>query len=128
MSIKNWRIKNGMVCYSSNENKIVIDGKEINVQGNRISIIDGKVFVDGKEIEVNTDTNTEATKDEINITVIGNVEKIITNGSIVVEGDVTGQIECEGSLLIEGDVIGQIECKGSLLIKGDVQGNVKSEI
>lgn len=101
-------------------NKIVVNGKTIECNGNSISIIDNKIFVDGKEV------STEAVKD-CNVYIYGDVQNIKCEGSVNCN-NVQGDIQAGGSVNCD-DVGGNINCGGSCncdLITGNVTagGNI----
>ena len=95
-------------------NKIVVNGKTIQCNGNNVSIVNNKVFVDGKEI------SDEAVK-KCDVYIYGDVENISCEGSIQCN-DVKGDIECGGSVNCD-NVGGSINCGGSCNCD-EVKGNV----
>ncbi len=103
-------------------NRIVINGKEINIQGSNISIKNNKVFVDGKEI-ANSDDILKANT----IFIYGDVKNIETDKSVSCN-DVLGNVYAKGSVNcdnIKGNVNsgGSVNCDdvgGSIVAKGSV--------
>lgn len=95
-----------------------INGRTYNTDGGNISIKGNKVYVDGELIE---DCNKHSEK-EINITINGNCNNIQCNGTLHVEGNVTGDIDCGNSVTINGNVDGKINAGNSINIKGSHTG------
>ena len=92
----------------------------INIKGNNVSIINNKIFVDGKEIETEEKV--------INIIVEGNLDKLEVDccNSIKVNG-VTKDIEVSnGNIAISGDVKGNVNNINGNIIAKVINGNCKT--
>lgn len=122
-------------------NNANVNGKSMKIGNcNSVSIVNGKVFIDGKEYkDINLDN-----KEAININIEGNVNKLdvrgdnaktiingnvmnrgaYSEGSIEVNGNVEGGVDCGGSSTISGDVRGNIDCGGSCTVMGDHSGKI----
>ena len=90
-------------------NKIVIDGKEIQCEGDSIKISNGKVVVDKKIV------STYAGAAEVKV--YGDVENLESDGAVSVHGNVKS-MDCGGSCHILGNVLGDIDAGGSVTCKG----------
>jgi hypothetical protein len=97
-------------------NTITINGVTIQSAGN-LTIRNNQVIVDGKVIN-----GTIGITDTSQVTIVGNVNKLDVSGSVEVQGDVTGNIDCGGSCHC-GNVGGSIDCGGSCT-SGDVNGDI----
>lgn len=97
-------------------NRIVINGREINVSGCNISVMNNKVYVDGKLIKENDDI-----KDANTICVYGDVGNIETDKSVNCN-NVGGDVRAKGSVNCD-DVRGNVEAGGSVNCD-DVGGHV----
>lgn len=108
----------GFNIFSSkgNNNTITINGKSISVQGNNILVINNKVYVDEKLVE-------EGLLGEVKISFEGDLANLDTNSSVIVNGNVSGDINSNGSVTVNGDVKGDIDCNGSVSC-GSVQGSI----
>lgn len=96
-------------------NKVILDGKTINVSGSNIIIQDGKVIVDGKlHSEIGSGYK---------VVVNGDVQRLRADCSVRVEGDCCN-VECSGSCTIEGNVEGDVYCGGSCSCDGRIGGNI----
>ena len=92
----------------------------INIKGNNVSIINNKIFVDGKEIETEEKV--------INIIVEGNLDKLEVDccNSIKVNG-VTKDVEVSnGNIAISGDVKGNVNNINGNIIAKVINGNCKT--
>ncbi|EEO40318.1 hypothetical protein FSCG_01031 [Fusobacterium vincentii 4_1_13] len=92
----------------------------INIKGNNVSIINNKIFVDGKEIETEEKV--------INIIVEGNLDKLEVDccNSIKVNG-VTKDVEVSnGNITISGDVKGNVNNINGNIIAKVINGNCKT--
>ena len=92
----------------------------INIKGNNVSIINNKIFVDGKEIETEEKV--------INIIVEGNLDKLEVDccNSIKVNG-VTKDVEVSnGNISINGDVKGNVNNINGNIIAKVINGNCKT--
>ena len=92
----------------------------INIKGNNVSIINNKIFVDGKEIETEEKV--------INIIVEGNLDKLEVDccNSIKVNG-VTKDVEVSnGNITISGDVKGNVNNINGNIIAKAINGNCKT--
>ena len=92
----------------------------INIKGNNVSIINNKIFVDGKEIETEEKV--------INIIVEGNLDKLEVDccNSIKVNG-VTKDVEVSnGNISINGDVKGNVNNINGNIIAKAINGNCKT--
>ena len=104
-------------------NRTVIIGgniKNSSIEGNSVSIINNKIFVDGKEIETEEKV--------INIIVEGNLDKLEVDccNSIKVNG-VTKDIEVSnGNISINGDVKGNVNNINVNIIAKAINGNCKT--
>ena len=113
INIKESKIGNGTVIISGSI-------KNNSIKGNSISIINNKIFVDGKEIE------TE--EKEINIIVEGNLDKLEVDccNSIKING-VTKDVEVtNGNIAISGDVKGNVNNVNGNIIAKVINGNCKT--
>ena len=93
----------------------------INIKGNNVSIINNKIFVDGKEIETEEKV--------INIIVEGNLDKLEVDccNSIKVNG-VTKDVEVSnGNITISGDVKGNVNNINGNIIAKVINGNCKTK-
>lgn len=96
-------------------NQIVVNGKSISVQGNNISVINNKVYVDGKLVE-------EGLVGKVEISFVGDLANLETDGSATVKGNVHGDVDAGGSVDC-GDVKGSVDAGGSIgcgTVGGDV--------
>ncbi|WXZ78743.1 hypothetical protein KSU13_06735 [Fusobacterium nucleatum] len=94
--------------------------KNSSIEGNSISIINNKIFVDGKEIETEEKV--------INIIVEGNLDKLEVDccNSIKVNG-VTKDVEVSnGNISINGDVKGNVNNINGNIIAKAINGNCKT--
>ena len=92
----------------------------INIKGNNVSIINNKIFVDGKEIETEEKV--------INIIVEGNLDKLEVDccNSIKVNG-VTKDVEVStGNITISGDLKGNVNNINGNFIAKVINGNCKT--
>ena len=103
-------------------NRIVINGVVFEVEGNNISIQNGKVKVDGKDINVELGTNATLKVEGylMNLTTdrsveCGNVQGDVDAGGSVHCGNVEGNIDAGGSVHGSG-VGGNIDAGGSVSI------------
>jgi len=105
INIKGSKLGNGTVIIGGNI-------KNSSIEGNSVSIINNKIFVDGKEIETEEKV--------INIIVEGNLDKLEVDccNSIKVNG-VTKDIEVSnGNIAISGDVKGNVNnVNGNIIAK-----------
>ena len=100
IKIKGSKIGNGTVIVSGSI-------KNSSIEGNSISIINNKIFVDGKEIETEEKV--------VNIIVEGNLDKLevdccnsikvngvtVSNGNITISGDVRGNVNnVNGNIIV----------------------------
>ncbi|WXZ70521.1 hypothetical protein HUW78_07550 [Fusobacterium animalis] len=95
--------------------------KNSSIEGNSISVINNKIFVDGKEIEIEEER-------EINIIVEGNLDKLEVDccNSIKING-VTKDVEVtNGNMTISGDVKGNINNVNGNIIAKIINGNCKT--
>ena len=113
INIKGSKLGNGTVIIGGNI-------KNSSIEGNSISIINNKIFVDGKEIETEEKV--------INIIVEGNLDKLEVDccNSIKVNG-VTKDVEVSnGNISINGDVKGNVNnINGNIIVKA-INGNCKT--
>ena len=113
INIKGSKIGNGTVIISGSV-------KNSSIEGNSVSIINNKIFVDGKEIETEEKV--------INIIVEGNLDKLEVDccNSIKVNG-VTKDIEVSnGNITISGDVKGNVNNVNGNIIAKTINGNCKT--
>lgn len=113
INIKGSKLGNGTVIIGGNI-------KNSSIEGNSISIINNKIFVDGKEIETEEKV--------INIIVEGNLDKLEVDccNSIKVNG-VTKDIEVSnGNIAISGDVKGNVNNINGNIIAKVINGNCKT--
>ena len=113
INIKGSKLGNGTVIIGGNI-------KNSSIEGNSISIINNKIFVDGKEIETEEKV--------INIIVEGNLDKLEVDccNSIKVNG-VTKDVEVSnGNISINGDVKGNINNINGNIIAKAINGNCKT--
>lgn len=100
-------------------NKVTINGQTFTGNG-PISIVDGQVFMGG-----DLQSNGDFTKDkEIKIQVLSGVERIESEQSIHIQGNVTGNINANGSVN-SGDVNGNVDSGGSVSCD-DIKGSVRA--
>ena len=114
INIKGSKLGNGTVIIGGNI-------KNSSIEGNSISIINNKIFVDGKEIETEEKV--------INIIVEGNLDKLEVDccNSIKVNG-VTKDIEVSnGNIAISGDVKGNVNNVNGNIIAKVINGNCKTK-
>lgn len=114
INIKGSKIENGTVIICGNI-------KNSSIEGNSISIINNKIFVDGKEIETEEKV--------INIIVEGNLDKLEVDccNSIKVNG-VTKDVEVSnGNITISGDVKGNVNNINGNIIAKVVNENCKTK-
>jgi hypothetical protein len=101
-------------------NRVNINGRCISVQGNNISVINGKVFVDGKEYKEQPEKT-----EQIILKIEGAVQQLNIDDSVSIEGDVTAEhIRVNGSINCR-NIKGSIEAKGSINCD-DIEGKVKA--
>jgi hypothetical protein len=115
INIKGSKLGNGTVIIGGN-----IKNSSISIEGNNVSIINNKIFVDGKEIETEEKV--------INIIVEGNLDKLEVDccNSIKVNG-VTKDIEVSnGNIAISGDVKGNVNNVNGNIIAKVINGNCKT--
>lgn len=94
---------------------ITINGKTFTANGNgNISVYNNKVYIDGNLVECINTIN------EIIIT--GDCGAIHCDGSVKVEGNVYGNIDCGGSCKC-GNVSGDVDAGGSITCE-NVQGSI----
>ena len=113
INIKGSKLGNGTVIIGGNI-------KSSSIEGNSVSIINNKIFVDGKEIETEEKV--------INIIVEGNLDKLEVDccNSIKVNG-VTKDIEVSnGNIAISGDVKGNVNNVNGNIIAKVINGNCKT--
>lgn len=113
INIKGSKLGNGTVIIGGNI-------KNSSIEGNSVSIINNKIFVDGKEIETEEKV--------INIIVEGNLDKLEVDccNSIKVNG-VTKDIEVSnGNIAISGDVKGNVNNINGNIIAKVINGNCKT--
>ncbi|WP_339019982.1 hypothetical protein [Fusobacterium animalis] len=113
INIKGSKLGNGTVIIGGNI-------KNSSIEGNSISIINNKIFVDGKEIETEEKV--------INIIVEGNLDKLEVDccNSIKVNG-VTKDVEVSnGNISINGDVKGNVNNINGNIIAKAINGNCKT--
>ena len=113
INIKGSKIGNGTVIISGSV-------KNSSIEGNSVSIINNKIFVDGKEIEIEEKV--------INIIVEGSLDKLEVDccNSIKVNG-VTKDIEVSnGNITISGDVKGNVNNVNGNIIAKTINGNCKT--
>ena len=113
INIKGSKLGNGTVIIGGNI-------KNSSIEGNSVSIINNKIFVDGKEIETEEKV--------INIIVEGNLDKVEVDccNSIKVNG-VTKDVEVSnGSITISGDVKGNVNNVNGNIIAKTINGNCKT--
>ena len=113
INIKGSKLGNGTVIIGGNI-------KNSSIEGNSISIINNKIFVDGKEIETEEKV--------INIIVEGNLDKLEVDccNSIKVNG-VTKDVEVSnGNITISGDVKGNVNNINGNIIAKVINGNCKT--
>ena len=116
INIKGSKLGNGTVIIGGN-----IKNSSISIEGNNVSIINNKIFVDGKEIETEEKV--------INIIVEGNLDKLEVDccNSIKVNG-VTKDIEVSnGNIAISGDVKGNVNNINGNIIAKVINGNCKTK-
>jgi len=114
INIKGSKLGNGTVIIGGNI-------KNSSIEGNSVSIINNKIFVDGKEIETEEKV--------INIIVEGNLDKLEVDccNSIKVNG-VTKDIEVSnGNIAISGDVKGNVNNINGNIIAKVINGNCKTK-
>lgn len=109
-----------MKFFSNNTNKgtIRINGKTY--VGNNISMVGNKVYIDGK-LQGNGDFSEEK---EIKIEVLCDIDRIESEESVNVYGNVHGNVFAKGSVNCD-NVTGNVEAKGSVNCD-NVGGNVKA--
>ena len=113
INIKGSKLGNGTVIIGGNI-------KNSSIEGNSVSIINNKIFVDGKEIETEEKV--------INIIVEGNLDKLEIDccNSIKING-VTKDIEVSnGNIAISGDVKGNVNNINGNIIAKVINGNYKT--
>ena len=104
----------------SGRGKTIINGVEYDVSsGASISVTNGRVYINGQE--VNKDNNN-AVK-EINITIIGNVEKAKVGNNLTVEGNI--QNAEAGNNIIADKIMGNASA-GNNISTEEIHGNAKA--
>lgn len=104
---------------------IHVNGKEVTLPGNvnNLSIHGDQIIIDGKVWDGYEDIKTQP---EITIIVEGNVEgDISSRGPVDVKGDVEGSVNTQGRVECK-KVLGDIKTQGSVIVRGDAGGNVRS--
>lgn len=100
----------------SNKGKVTINGKTYT---GSVCIGDNNViYSNGKEVGSIQNRN-------ISISIVGDVEKIETQGSIDIKGNV-GEIKTQGSIDVSGDVKGNIKTMGPVNVGGNVAGYINT--
>ena len=101
--------------------RLIINGEviadNINPHG-KISIIDNKIMLDGKEINTQGTELKHSFRPTVNITIEGNAGYIECNGNVTVKGDVDGNIDCGGSVTVSGNVHNKVDSGGSVYQAG----------
>ncbi len=97
-------------------NRMVINGKEINIQGSNFTIKNNKVFVDGKEIANSDDIQSSNT-----IFIYGDIKNIETDKSVSCN-DVSGDVYAKGSVNCD-NIKGNVNAGGSVNCD-DVGGSI----
>ncbi|MBF0225706.1 MAG: polymer-forming cytoskeletal protein [Desulfobacterales bacterium] len=95
--------------------EIKINDKVFN--GKVIKILGGTLTIDDKGMQ--------KIEGIVRIEVTGDLANIVTDSSVIVDGNVYGDIQAEGSVTC-GDVTGNISAEGSVTC-GKVNGNVSAE-
>lgn len=95
--------------------KITINGKSYS--GNNITINDGVVIVDGV-------TQDDYQKEKIELTILCNVEKIISDQSIHIKGNVVGDLVAKTSINCN-DVKGSVTA-GTSVNCNDIEGDARA--
>lgn len=114
-------MKNLLKGINKMKNNVNINGNNVKVpNGASISIIDGVLYINGEKYV------DEKLKDKeiVNITIEGNVRKLECQQSVIVNGNVEGDINCGGSVNISGNVEGDIDCGGSCFVQGAQKGSI----
>ena len=98
------------------------NGESIKVKGTNVSISNDKIYIDGKLYK----SDFEPEKNTIyNITINGNVNKIESNGDVIVNGNANDFIEANGDVTINGDhKLGSISAGGDIVVDGNNTGNI----
>lgn len=90
-------------------NKIVINGTNINCNGQNLSIVNGKIKVDGNLVST-------INNNDINVEVYGNCGDIDTTGNVNIQGN-CNNVDCNGNVTCYGDIKGNIDCNGNVSLK-----------
>lgn len=99
---------------------IVING--VSITGKNVQVINNRIIVDGKDMTPD--------EKEININIDGHLNSLDVHNanSIVVQGDVTGNVKSHnGDVQIGGFVMGDVESHNGNISCSNVQGSVKTK-
>lgn len=112
---------------NKSSNRITINGKSFDVQGNNVVVKNGKVIVGGKTIQEGLSgtikvefTGNLATLDCTTATINGNVRGGVNGNTINIQGNVDGDVN--GTTINCGNVRGDVD--GSTIKCGNVHGDV----
>lgn len=108
-------MRNIFKCINNN-GKVTING--ITYTGSVYIDDNNIIYSNGKEVGSIQNRN-------ISISVVGDVEKIETQGSIDIKGNV-GEIKTQGSIDVSGDVKGNIKTMGPVNVGGNVTGHINT--
>ena len=98
------------IFFNNNMNTIVINETRIETNGNNISVSGNSIYVDGKLVK-------DGLSGVVKIQFEGDLANLKSDGSITVNGNIKGYVDCGGSFTCEGDVGGDVDAGGSVTIK-----------
>lgn len=107
---------------------VSVDGKEVAFQGNinSLQVSNGDIIIDGKKWEGTEEEMKVMNHPAITVIVQGNVEgDIDTQGPVEVTGDVEGSVNSQGRVTC-GKVRGDVRTQGQVAVRGDLGGNINT--
>lgn len=102
----------------SEMNSVTVNGKRINVQGNNISVCNGRVMVDGKVIE-------EGLQGIVKLQIEGDLADLNADCSVELTGSVHGNVDAGNSVKCGGDIKGNVDAGNSVKC-GNIGGSVRA--
>lgn len=104
--------------FSKQKNKISVNGVVYEVEGNNISMTNGKIYVDGKLVETGTLSG------DVKLTFEGDLVNLKSDTSVKVNGNVNGHVDAGGSVSVGGSIFSYVDAGGSVNCTGDIDGNI----
>lgn len=100
------------------KNKIIINGKTIEVEGNNVSIRNGAIYVDDCCVKFGL-------SGEVHVHWYGDLAKLNADGSVTCHGNIHGDVRSSGSVHCQ-DIAGSVRANGRVnaaRVGGDVRAN-----